>query len=179
MAGVQAENKPFVIDGFELERKKWPFPGRMGDGARASFIRAGSLMRLNWLTVVDLDPRNIPWASENGDRGAAQTGRASVVGARYAAMVAAGELNSNAREIALREWDGQVQISGGFEQGGLFEWGDDNMFKAAVFAESTEGRVAMGVRNGSRLTIPQGVVLMDQLPPKDLPQSHPGLHLAA
>lgn len=179
MAGKDTGPEPFVLDDFELEKKRWPFPGRFRDGARASALNAGSLIRVNWLTLVDVDPETIPWAEANGNDDPPHTGRASVVGARYAAMLAAGELSTTAREVVIREWEGQVQISGGFEQNGLFHWGDDNMFTAAVFAESPESRVAMGVRSGGQLAIPEGVFLLGQVPPKELPHSHPGLSLAA
>jgi hypothetical protein len=52
------------------------------------------------------------------------------------------------------------------------------MFTAAVFAESDEGRIAIGVKKGPSLAIPEGLVLADRLSPKELAADYPALQLA-
>jgi hypothetical protein len=132
---------------------------------------------MRWATLDNVAPEDIPWAEPNGnDPG--HTGRVGVVRATWAAIGAAGGLNSEVgHHVALREWDGQVQISNRAEPD-LFRWDDDNTFTAAVFAESEEGRVAIGVKNGPSLAIPEGLVLVEQLPPKELAAAYPDVQLA-
>lgn len=159
-----------VFEHLTDEEKKWSLLERVRDGARSS-----TLVRLKWLTL-DLDPEDIPWAEPNGN-GLDRTGRAAVLRASWAAIAATGKLETERGQVAIREWDGQVQVSNGAAPN-LFNWGEDNVFTAAVFAESEEGRTAMGVRTGSRLAIPESLVLVDQLPPKELADRYPGVWLA-
>lgn len=165
-----AEPEVRLFDSSAYQEKKWSLLERVRDGARSS-----ALVRLNWLTL-EMDPEDIPWAEPNGND-LRYNGRAAVLRASWAAIAATGRLDTEFGQVAVREWDGQVQMSNGVAPN-LFDWGDDNTFTAAVFAESDEGRVAMGVRNGSHLAIPEGLVLIDRLPPKEMARDYPGVWLA-
>ncbi len=132
-------------------------------------------IRMDWFTLVDVNPEDIPWA-EPSDEDMKHTGRAGVVRATWAAIGAAGGLAEDAPQAAIREWDGKVQVSNGVRH--LLHWGDGNEFTGAVFAESESGRVAMGVRSGTDLAIPEGLILLEQIPPKEVHDHYPDAWLA-
>lgn len=173
-----AEQGPRVFESLSYDDRKWSFRDKFRDGARRSFLRSGSLIRMRWATLDNISPEDIPWAEPNGnDPG--HVGRVGVVRATWSAIGDAGGLNTEtAAHVAVREWEGKVQVSNHAEPD-LFEWGDNSIFTAAVFAESDEGRVAIGIKSGPSLAIPEGLVLVEQLSPAQLAREYPDLPLAA
>lgn len=183
MAGQEATSKPRVFENLLHDNgENWSFRDRLRDGAHTHLLGAlkdPALIRMNWFTLVDIGPEDISWAEPIGYDVIRRTGRAAVVRADWPPISEAGGLpEETARRVALREWKGKVQMSNSADPN-LFHWGAGNMFADAVFAESNEGRVGGGVRSGSNLTVIKGLVLIEQILPRELPDRHPDLHLAA
>jgi hypothetical protein len=179
MAGEQSTARVFedlTYDDARTLSRLGEAQDRFRDGARAGFFRVGKLLRMSWVTLDNVNPEDIPWAEPNGSK-PSHSGRVAVVRAAWSAVGDAGGLHRE-RQVAVRERDGQVQVSNGFEEG-LFHWSDDGEFTSGVFAESSEGRAALGVRKGPTLAIPSGLVLVEQISPKELRDNYPDVNLAA
>ncbi len=171
MSREAAKPEAVILDNPVVRWEKRSLLKSLLDGVRSS-------VRMDWGTLLDVDPDSFPWATDHAEH-PIHSGRAAVVRASRTMIGAAGGYGPETQEVVFREQDGNVQVGvrAGQPEKRLFHW-DEDAFTVAVYTESNEGRVAMGLEDDGRYAIPPGLVLVELLPHNELASIYQGVHLA-